>query len=53
MKRSRNSKFLFLAICVVVIVTTLWMALGSQRAEAETSNLPSYYSILDDYYLLN
>lgn len=53
MKRSRNSKFLFLAICVVVIVTTLWMALGSQRAEAETSHLPSYYSILDDYYLLN
>lgn len=53
MKRSRNSKFLFLAICVVVIVTTLWMALGSQQAEAETSHLPSYYSILDDYYLLN
>ena len=53
MKRSRNSKFLFLAICVAVIVTTLWMAWGSQRAEAETSNLPSYYSILDDYYLLN
>lgn len=53
MKRSRNSKFLFLAICVVVIVTTLWMALGSQRVEAETSHLPSYYSILDDYYLLN
>ena len=44
---------MFLAICVVVIVTTLWMALGSQRVEAETSHLPSYYSILDDYYLLN
>ena len=52
MKKSRISSFLILIICIVAIIATLGMGLRPQQAGSEAS-LPGYYSILDDYYVLN
>ena len=52
MKKSRISSFLILIICIVAIIATLGMGLRPQQAGSEAS-LPGYYSILDDYYILN
>ena len=52
MKKSRISSFLILIICIIAIIATLGMGLRPQQAGSEAS-LPGYYSILDDYYVLN
>lgn len=52
MKKSRISRFLILIICIIAIIATLGMGLRPQQAGSEAS-LPGYYSILDDYYVLN
>ena len=52
MKKSRISSFLILIICIIAIIATLGMGLRPQQAGSEAS-LPGYYSILDDYYILN
>lgn len=52
MKKSRISSFLILIICIIAIIATLGMGVRPQQAGSEAS-LPGYYSILDDYYVLN
>ena len=52
MKKSRINSFLILIICIVAIIATLGMGLRPQQAGSEAS-LQGYYSILDDYYVLN
>ena len=52
MKKSRISSFLILIICIIATIATLGMGLRPQQAGSEAS-LPGYYSILDDYYVLN